>query len=337
MSNRFDERYDIRLARYEEISDLMEFIDEYWKKDHILAKDRDFFMYEMVIDEQVNFLIAKDRNTSRIDGIIGFLPCSESAQDLDVWGVVWKTVPDAMPMLGIELMKRLPDAVGARTVLGVGANSRTAVPLLARICHFYTAKMKHYYRLNDLSEYKIAKINQKYIPAYEETEDLEVTKISDRGKLETFFDFSSVKDQIPYKDAWYYTRRFLDHPVYEYDIYGLNDGVDKALITIRKQKQGEGSVLRIVDYIGGSSLFGKCGSFFDSLLEENEYIDFYFDGFENDLVKKAGLVDIEECPNIIPDYFHPFEQSNVDIYVVSSNNTDKCLFFKADGDQDRPN
>ena len=41
--------------------------------------------------------------------------------------------------------------------------------------------------------------------------------------------------------------------------------------------------------------------------------------------------------NIIPDYFSPFEQKNIDIWVDSSNRIDTCCFFKADGDQDRPN
>lgn len=32
MPNRFDTRYEIRLAMYSEISEIMQFIDEYWKK-----------------------------------------------------------------------------------------------------------------------------------------------------------------------------------------------------------------------------------------------------------------------------------------------------------------
>ena len=53
MPNRFDTRYEIRLAMYSEISEIMQFIDEYWKKGHILATNRDFFEYEMVVDGQV--------------------------------------------------------------------------------------------------------------------------------------------------------------------------------------------------------------------------------------------------------------------------------------------
>ena len=334
--NRFNEHYDIRLAEYDEIGELMQFIDEYWRKGHILSTNRDFFMYEMVIDGKVNFLIAKNREIEKIESIIGFLPASKDKDKLDVWGVIWKSAPEAMPMLGIELMKRLPEIIGARTVLGVGANSKTAVPLLSRICHYYTCKMKHYYRLANLDDYAIAKVNHKVIPDYSDSENLKIIRIEDKEELKHFFDFSINKNKIPYKDEWYYCRRFLKHPVYKYDIYGLRLDDRKALMVIRKQEYDGRSVLRIVDYEGDPSLFEKCGSFLDEILIGNEYIDFYFAGFEENIVKSAGFVDIDAFDNIIPDYFHPFEQKNVDIYVVSSNNTDECSFFKADGDQDRP-
>ena len=39
--------------------------------------------------------------------------------------------------------------------------------------------------------------------------------------------------------------------------------------------------------------------------------------------------------NIIPNYFSPFIRENIDIYI--RYNDDSTRFFKADGDQDRPN
>ena len=85
MPNRFDTRYEIRLAMYSEISEIMQFIDEYWKKGHILATNRDFFEYEMVVDGQVNFLIARSLENEKIEGILGFLPCSKNSERLDIW------------------------------------------------------------------------------------------------------------------------------------------------------------------------------------------------------------------------------------------------------------
>lgn len=337
MANRFDERYEIRLAFFNEISELMSFINTYWKSGHILAVDRDFFEYEMVVDGKVNFLIAKTKDTGIIEGILGFLPCSRCAEKLDIWGVVWKTIPGAMPMLGMELKKRLMTEIGARTDLGVGANPSTSIPLLSKIYHYYTAKMKHYYRLSDIEEYKIAKIGNKEIYEYCANEKIEVIELISCQALESFFDFATILDVIPYKDIWYYNKRFYEHPIYNYKIWGVIGENSRAVIITRTQNCNNSSVVRIVDYIGEQKLFALCGNFFDTLLNENEYIDFYFDGFDEQFVKQAGFCEVRDDINIIPDYFNPFEQVNVDIYVDSSNNRKKCFFFKADGDQDRPN
>lgn len=337
MINRFDDKYEIRLASLDEIPELMAFIDLYWKKGHILATNREFFDYEMVVDGTVNFLIAKTKKNGEIEGILGFLPCSKDKSKLDIWGVVWKTIPGAMPMLGMELKKRLMAIIGARTDLGVGANPTTAVPLLSRIYHYYTAKMKHYYRLADVGKYKIAQINNKLILPYDKTQNIEVVELVSINELIDFFDFTTVSRMIPYKDSWYYDKRFYKHPLYQYKIWGLRANDKTALMVTRLQKCNGSAAVRIVDYIGNQSLFAGCGSFVDALLSEAEYIDFYFDGFDEEFVKQAGFCEVSDNTNVIPDYFNPYELVNVDIYVNSSNNSDKCLFFKADGDQDRPN
>lgn len=338
MENRFDCVYDIRLGKLEDIPQIMEFIDRYWKKGHILATNRSFFEYEMVIDGQVNFLLAINREKMCIEGVLGFLPCSRDSEHYDVWGVIWKTVPEALPMLGIELMKRLKTTINARTQLGVGANPKTAIPLLKRICRFYTAKMKHYYMLSDKEEYSIAVISKKPVSTPDFVKDFIVEKLHSIDDVKEYYCFEKHTDVIPYKDAWYYDRRFFKHPIYEYNAWGIKKDDRKAIIFFRVQEHEDEAVIRIVDYLGDQSVFAYCGGFFKELLNKYEYIDFYFDGFIEEYVKKAGMTKVEEDDeNIIPDYFNPYLQKNVDIFVNSSNNEDLCLFFKADGDQDRPN
>ena len=76
--------------------------------------------------------------------------------------------------------------------------------------------------------------------------------------------------------------------------------------------------------------------FIEEKLTEYEYVDFYCLGFEESYILKAGFTLREENDtNIIPNFFSPFVQENIDIWVDSSK--EGCLFFKADGDQDRPN
>lgn len=339
MVNKYDEKYEIRLAKYEEIPEVMDFIDQNWKKGHILAKNRSFFEYEMVVDGNVNFLIAKTWKDGSIEGILGYKPCSRRNDKLDIWGVIWKTIEGATPMLGMELKKRLMEITGARTDLGVGANVGTSIPLLSRIYHYYTAKMQHYYRLADCTEYKIAKVVNKKIPQYKQKNPTQIIQLRTIQDFKIFYNFSEIEDMIPYKDLWYYQKRFYEHPIYKYELWGLsNKNGDTAVIVTRKQEYKGKTAVRIVDYIGKQKLFSGCGDFLNDLLTGSEYIDFYFDGFDEQYALDAGMTKVEqEDENIIPNYFAPFEQINVDIYVDSSDTEHTCTFFLADGDQDRPN
>ena len=44
---------------------------------------------------------------------------------------------------------------------------------------------------------------------------------------------------------------------------------------------------------------------------------------------------MENDENVIPNYFAPFVQENVEIFFHAPN--EEIVFCKADGDQDRPN
>ena len=97
--------------------------------------------------------------------------------------------------------------------------------------------------------------------------------------------------------------------------------------------------IRFVDYIGERTLISGIGAFLKNLLSETdgaEYIDFYCAGINEEDVYEAGFVEVnEEDGNIIPNYFEPFVQENIDIWVDSREYN--SLFTKADADQDRPN
>lgn len=335
--NRFDEKYDIRFAKYEEIDEVMTYIREHWKEDHILANSRIFFEYEHVIDRKVNFLIAKDKESHEIEGVLGYLPASSDKNKLDIWGVIWKVNNNAMPMLGIELKKRLKEYTGARSELGVGANFETSVPLLKMILHYKVRKMKHFYMLADLTEYKIAQVNCRNTKSILAEDITKVVEYSGIMELEREYDFSINKDDIPFKDKWYIDHRYFKHPVYQYHVCGLYiEDKSQALLVYREQRYEGATAIRIVDYVGVHKVFAGLGAFFSQLLEKVEYIDFYCSGFEDDYIKQAGFCERTNTDdNIIPDHFAPFERKNIDIFVVSS--CEECMFYKADGDQDRPN
>lgn len=338
--NRYDEKYEIRLAAVDDIDMIMNFINTEWKKGHILATNRDFFEYEFLEEDgTVNIVIAIDREKRTLESMVGFLKTSHDPSCMDIWGCMWRSREGNMALLGVELMKRKSELSGCRHDMGVGVNPNTTVPLIKTIMRRYVGKMEHFYRLSNHREFKIAKI--KYFPEVVENSIISANIIhfDNIVQLRERYDLTQNKDQVPYKDEWYINHRFFNHLVYKYDVYGIElENEVKAIFVTRNQHLEDRIAVRVVDYIGDRSAFSHTFNFWTGILEqnENEYVDFYCFGFEHEYLRKAGFsLRQENDTNIIPNYFNPFVQKNIEIFVHSTS--DKTLFYKADADQDRPN
>lgn len=346
--NQYDERYEIRLAKKTDIETIMKFINDYWRENHIMSQNRTLFEYEYldVDEETVNMVLAIDRLTGLLEGIFGFLRCSNVQDNYkkDIWGSMWKvnSEHDNMPLLGIELAKRVYELTGCRYQIGNGANPNTTVMLRRLYFGEKTVKMKQYYYLNSSkTEFKVAVINRKWIPTTNKNGIVTCMERYDSiSEVSKYFDIEKV-DTIPYKDNWYLNKRYFKHPWYHYQVYGLytveKQTVEALMVTREVECNGE-KILRIVDYIGNQQLFSGLSNEFENMVKENnyEYIDFYVYGFDEKVICDAGFQRREENDeNIIPNYFEPFLQENVEIWAHYKE--EGTLFFKADGDQDRPN
>lgn len=338
--NCYDEQYEFRVANKNDISDIMGFIEKNWKSDHIMAKNRDFFEYEfMEKDGTVNFILAIDKKKGTIECLNGFLKASHDVYHLDIWGSIWKVLDGNMGMLGAELIRRRKELTKCRCDLDVGDNPKTAIPVLKVLLKRYTTKMTHYYILSDKKEYKIAKIS--YLPEKKlGSDNYNVVRFFCIEELMERFDTTKYINYTPYKDYWYINHRFFEHPVYDYEVYGIEkDGRVGAIFVLRNQSYEDRVAIRFVDYIGDKSLIAGIGLFLENYInqnDKNEYLDFYCAGIDEAYVLSAGFVALkEEDDNIIPNYFGPFLQENIDIWVDSRDKN--SLFTKADADQDRPN
>ncbi len=336
---RYDERYDIRLANYDEIPKVMEFIKENWKKGHILARDRAFFEYEFLEEDgTVNVLLAVDREKQTIEAMQGILKASRDKDHLDIWGSCWKVLPGNLPMLGFEVWNQCTIQTGARHQLGIGGNPNTAKIVVERMLRTKLIKMKHHYILNgSKTDYQIAKIEKKQTPHKISAPHFFVERMCDEEQFLSHYPDIDDPERVPYKDAWYLTKKYFHHPVYRYEVYRINDqGKTRSFFVIRLQEYGAGKAARLVDYIGDCTAIAGAGSFFANYLEERdcEYIDFYNYGFGEQSLLSAGFMErTEGDENIIPNYFHPFVQENIDIWIQP---VDGAIYCKADGDQDRP-
>ena len=52
----------ISFAMLSDANEIMEFIDREWKKNHILATNKDFFLYEYASNNKLNFVVSKSEN-----------------------------------------------------------------------------------------------------------------------------------------------------------------------------------------------------------------------------------------------------------------------------------
>lgn len=348
--NKYDKVYDIRRAEWDDIGDLMQFIGTYWKKDHILAKSRRIFEYEYTDGTNVNVYLARRKDSGEIEGFMGFIPCSVDNENKDIWTAMWKALPNKnVPFLGVEIYKRLMKEQGARTYIGVGDNPETTIPLCQKLLHQFTDRLTQYYILNDLDEYKIAIVNFK--PEYIRKKDAAaLIRLNDIESVLNVYSFENNRNQIPYVDSWYVNRRFFQHPVFEYEVYGISTEMESdicdALFVLRRYSANGRQAIRIVKYIGNQQAISRVPEALRNLMtEDTEYIDFYCYGFEESFLKQCGFEKIESSDNeiviedgkgdnIIPNWTQPLYQKNINIWFNSTRKD--IVICKSDGDQDRP-
>lgn len=336
--NRIDVLYDIRKAKMNEAQEIMEFIKNNWSENHILATNGEFFEYEHIVNDNLDFIIAVKRESKLIVGILGILRASQNSDNLDIWAGLWKVIDGEIPLLGFEMYQRAPKIYNARSFSSIGDNPNTTVRLMKVLTKNKVVKMKHFYMLADKEEYFVAKVKKKYILAnVEKNVNIEVSLIEKYDEIQNKEFLLFNPKQVPYKDDWYIKHRYFDHPINKYKVYSIKENQQiKAIMIGREQVYNGVSVLRIVDYIGDYTKFVDLRGFFIEMLDRYEYIDFYQYGFDEDALTKAGFVERKENDiNIIPNYFSPFVQDNIDIWCNSTSQ--ECVFFKGDGDQDRPN
>lgn len=341
--NKYDELYIFRKAKINDVDRLMNFIKEHWRSNHILGNDRDFFLYEHGNGDKINFIICEDRNNSEIVGMQGFIPYSWDEELCHICGVMTMVKKGiTTPMLGVELIKRFINIVNYKTYCGIGTNPQTMAPLVKRLFGRFVFKSTHYYRLNEKVEtFKIAKIVDRKKSSEEIVE-------SNSAKLVEFNNFEQMKRNfalnrdykfLPYKEEWYLKKRYFEHPIYRYRVWGIVvKGEVLAILFGRQVERANVKIIRFVDFIGDIEDLALAGKGIKEIIETNsyEYADFLLHGIPERIMRKSGFVrKIEEEGNIIPNYFEPFVQSNVDIWLEKSN--EEMVVFKGDADADRPN
>ena len=335
------ENIEFLIAKEEDIEAIMKFIKTEWGENHILANSKKLFRYFYLNkDGIVNFAIARDKYTKEIFAIHGYKQCSQKEGYKDFFGALWKAKKCDYPMIGLLVKDYLFKTSNARTFSGVGSNPNTTIQIMKRL-GYYTGKLQHFYRLNSNIDFKIAIIKDKYNIDINEDQKFKLRLFRQFEELNECYDFLKNIDIKPFKDSDYIRYTYFEHISYKYFVYGLEDVNNniETLIIGREIEQNGNTIFRIVDIIGKEKNLAFVGKEIDRLIKENnyEYIDLYCIGIDNNILNKFGFIEKDENINIIPNYFEPFVQKNVDIYYFREKSENNIRIFKGDGDQDRPN
>lgn len=315
---------------------LQKFIHEKWKENHILSVDNKLMDFQHKSKNGYNFVISKNDN-NEITGILGFIPLSKFDQNLkattDIWLAIWKVDENkAEPGIGFALLKWLEKQIKPESIGSIGIN--TEVKRIYDILGYNTGVLKQYFILNpSIQNHKIANFNKEQTPIYKSSSTSFVKEIKIEDLEHLNFSFNPVKSKK------YIENRYLNHPYYKYLLFGAYEkNVLKAVFVIKKIIINGSSCMRIVDIQGELT---KLNSIYESIVSilqnhASEYIDCLNHGLSEELFSELGF-SLRNPDTIIPNYFEPFLQENIDILFAYKSKTPNYVVFKGDSDQDRPN
>tara|TARA_B100000795_G_C22793975_1_gene438406 strand:+ start:1295 stop:2329 length:1035 start_codon:yes stop_codon:yes gene_type:complete len=332
----------ISIAKAKDIDEIMKFIKNEWKKNHILAVNKDFFLYEYGNQDLIDFVISKN-NDNEINGIQGFLKSSND-KNASVWTTMWSTSKSSSsPMLGVSMLNYLR-MQGYRSVMSTGINEHTEE--IYKYLGFSVGTLDQYFIPNkNLAKHKIAILPKSIL-----TKSLEINKNEklifkkiNLNDIDKKFDFNKYSFKLPFKNFNYFKKRFFDHPIYSYDIYGVFDKSKLlSILVIRINEYKNSTCMRVIDFYGEESTLSNFTWHLLQIMHSagHEYIDLFTKGLDKKIIAKAGFIKVnnKKSDMVIPNYFEPFVQCNITIrYFTDAIELKNLRIYKGDGDQDRPN
>lgn len=330
---------NIRLAKYSERTLILDFINEHWQENHIFVRWPELFDDYHKDGDFINYMIAIDEETKKIYGVCGFIYANRNRRP-DIWLALWKTIPSGIPSLGMDLVNHIYETLNVHTLACCGICKE--VKPIYEFMGYKTGTLKHYYRLNSLKQYVIACIKDKTITNIEYPDQAVLLPLptEEDFRKHVVYSIKEFQQSVPYKDSEYLIKKYYHNITYQYNVYGIckQNRVD-AVIVFKTVFHAGSRALRIVDFLGNEKSLLDVGQQINDLLILNgaEYVDIYEHGLADETLKRIGFTELNECnENIIPNYFEPFEQTNVNIHFFS-NKIENFRMFKADGDQERPN
>jgi hypothetical protein len=345
---------EIRLANSHDRAAILEFVRAFWREDHVFVLEPRVFDWQY-LDEtgRLNMVIAirnepDDENT--ILGLLGFIPMGKFDQNLadqDIMLALWKVREDISPPgIGLRLLKYIQSQLKPRLIGAIGISAM--VGPIYRALGYQLGKLTQAALFNPALQHdlKIAQnVPESAFSAVNGSGSIQFSPLNPDADPA----FRQTVDQLtssyaPAKSWAYVAERYLQHPWYDYTVRAVvEDGRLLALVVWRPVMHGDVRILRIVDIIGSTEWLENAASLFVDELQAvgAEYIDVMQLGIPDKVLQNGGFFSPDWTEGLIlPNYFAPFEQRNVDIslaYKIFGPEKMPVYLYRADSDQDRPN
>lgn len=343
--------YQVRLAEPGDRGRILDFLREEWKADHIFLKSNELLDWQHLDSRRgaLNFVVAVEDNPNRLLGILGFIPVARFDRKLadakDYWGALWKgRSTGGVPGVGLELLDYFERTLQPCSLGMIGVTPHAEK--IYRALGFRTGMLDRFYVVNP--SFKTFNL----VAGYEQEGKVASVKegigsivLTDLrggdGRLEAFVS-AGKQGGIPGKSAEYLRNRYERHPIYKYNLFGIEEAGRHCGVVVCRVAEHEGArAIRIVDLKIRNDCRRLMGIVFTQLVSgfEAEYADFYYAGISNTWAEGAGvkILTVKERL-ILPSYFEPFVAKNVDLrYAVKAPQGQVYEIFRGDADQDRPN
>ena len=336
-----DPRLILRFGDYADVSTVTKFIEEHWKQGHVLSRDRELFEYMYLEnDGRLNFALAFEPLSNELIAILGYIPSDALHSRISL--SMWKSRPDAhlrKYKAGLVVLRFLIDELKPRSIFstGISADTRDVYKFLGYSCDTMNHHVIVNSQLNDFGIIKNPPVTSFYAHSSESVASsiAVISSVEDLRYAASKLDFAETL-----KDVEYVSHRYLNHPRFKYEVREvLLKNKTVGILFFRRLFANNRSCIRIIDVFGAEtclkSAIGPLAQ--EMLMNGDEYIDLLSWGLDGSQLNEAGFANCREFADcVVPEYFSPFSQTNVDRWLFT-NLPDTEIIYKGDGDQDRPN